>query len=655
MRWLVLLAAAAPLSFAQQVGSIRGDDFHGYNLVQSWETGYRFADIHGDRGKYRSDVNFRNGVRLLGSNLTVHSKDGQGRFFDTLVLTTQGLGNDPYESAVFRIEKNKLFRYDLLWRRNDYYNPALPISFGNHLIDTTHRWQDHDFVFLPQSKLQLKLGYTRNRQEGPALSTANIFGEHRNGEFPLFESIRRDRNEYRAGADVGLAGFKLSLMRVWDNFKEDSTFLGAGNPISGGLATLSGFRRDEPYHGNTPIWRANLRKQTQLYSANARFTYAGGRRRFTLDELALGTARFTGFNRQVIVTGDANRPVSSGDLSLSLYPTARLTLNHNTSFHSTRISGDSAYREITDGFRSDALFFFNYLGVRTIASATDAVFEISKMTSVSAGYLFSKRRIRSRETLAFEGDATGPSGATNEQSNTLNAGRFGLRMRPVKPFTISLDAELGRNDRPFTPVSERNYHALGGRAQYKARSFTAGAQYRANYNTNSVAITAHSSRTRSASADFSWTPRGFFAIDAAYLKLHADTASGLAYFGGGQLNRAVSIYVSNIHSANLAARFALTSRAELAIGYSLNKDTGDGRGSNTPPTGNFLYTVQTFPLRYQSPSARISVRLHQKIRWNAGWQFYDYGEDFGLPVPVGGATNQNYRAHTGYASLLWSF
>jgi hypothetical protein len=48
--------------------------------------------------------------------------------------------------------------------------------------------------------------------------------------------------------------------------------------------------------------------------------------------------------------------------------------------------------------------------------------------------------------------------------------------------------------------------------------------------------------------------------------------------------------------------------------------------------------------------ARVSVRITPKIRWNAGWQFYRYREEFGVVGVLG-----NYRAHTGFGSVLWSF
>src|SRR5690349_12621773 len=107
MRHAVCIAAllAAPLLNAQQnvaptdspTGSPAGATLGNYNITQSWELGYRFAEIGGNEGKYRSDVNYRNGIRLLNSTLSLHSLNGKGNWFDEIVLNTSGLGNDPYQ------------------------------------------------------------------------------------------------------------------------------------------------------------------------------------------------------------------------------------------------------------------------------------------------------------------------------------------------------------------------------------------------------------------------------------------------------------------------------------------------------------------------------------------------------------------------------
>src|SRR5215203_1355724 len=142
-------------------GPRRGQDIDGYNVTNSFEVGYRWRDVNGNLGKYRSDVNFGNGLRLLGSNLSVYSTEGHGKYFDELLLNTQGLGNDPYQFSSFRVQKNRLYRYDFLWRENAYYNPALPIASGQHLMDTSRRLQDHQIVLLPQSSFRLFGGYSR--------------------------------------------------------------------------------------------------------------------------------------------------------------------------------------------------------------------------------------------------------------------------------------------------------------------------------------------------------------------------------------------------------------------------------------------------------------------------------------------------------------
>jgi len=79
----------------EPVGIGAGETQGNYNVVQSWEFGYRLSEIGGNRGEYRSQVNYENGVSLLGSSLVVHSKNGHDKWFDELTLTTQGLGPRP--------------------------------------------------------------------------------------------------------------------------------------------------------------------------------------------------------------------------------------------------------------------------------------------------------------------------------------------------------------------------------------------------------------------------------------------------------------------------------------------------------------------------------------------------------------------------------
>jgi hypothetical protein len=626
-----------------ETGSRRGQDIDGYNVMNSFEVGYRWRNIDGNLGKYRSDVNFGNGVRLLGSTLSLHSKEGHGRYFDELLLNTQGLGNDPYQFSSFRIQKNKLYRYDLLWRENAYYNPALPVAGGQHFLDTSRKLQDHQIILLPQSSFRIFAGYSRNSQTGPALSTINLFDQHRGDEFPLFTNVRRLQDEYRLGAELNFAGLKLSVQRGWEHFRDDTR--NTSGALNGNNTTdqtqLTSFRRDEPYHGSTANWRVHLLTvHPKWYSLNGRFTYAGTRRNFIFDEAALGTDRFgAARNRQVFLFGDGRRPVLAASLTAALNPNDALTITNHTAFHHTRMDGDGTYREVNNASSFGPLIHFQFLGIRTITNSTDLNYRVSPMLGFFAGYQFSSRRIRSTGQLNF-GDAF-PDRVEGEQTNALHAGRFGVRLRPVKPLTFIADAEIGRADRPIYPTSEKSYHALGGRVQYRTRNLTFGGLVRTNYNFNSASLFAHSSRSRNYAADFSWSARSWIGVDASYSKLHLDTLSGIAYFLNSALVNDQSRYISNLHVGNIGIRISAGPRVDVFGGYVRTQD----RGSDEPSLGRLGF--QTYPLTFDSPMARISIRIHEKLRWNAGYQHYGYDERL-LPL-------QNYQAHTGYTSLSWSF
>jgi len=662
---LVLTAAAAPLAAQPTVAPSqettarrRGEDVGAnYNAVNSFEAGYRFHSADGNREKYRSDVNFGNGLRLLGSHLTINSKDGHGGLFDELVLTTQGLGNDPYQSANLRLQHNRWYRYDMLWLVNDYFNPGLASTAGGHLLDTRRQLQDHDVTFLPQSKIRFFTGYSRNSQTGPGLSTGNYF-DSLGDQFPFFADIDRRQTELRLGAEAQAGGFKFNLLRGWQQFEEGTAHRllspSAGANPSDRL-TLNSLTRTEPYSGKTPFWRlAVLNERQSWYSVNARFSYVGSRRGFTFNEAVAGTSR-TGSAavRQVLVAGNGTRPVTTGSATFSVFPSRRWTVTNHTSFHQLGMNGDASYRETVNGNTGLNVLYFQNLAIHTFANSTEASLKANRWFGLYGAYQFSTRHVQSAESERVGDFASDPVRAS--QTNRLHAGSAGLRLQPTRAVSITLDSEIGRADRPFFTTSERRYHVLGGRFQYKTGPATIQLYSRANYNTNSASLFHHSSRARVQGADVSLAPRPWISFDAGYNKQHWDTLTGLAYFTDDLVNRDSSLYISNVHAAYISARAALGKRADLTFGLTRVQDTGDGRSS--PNSGGLatqapaFRAAQTFPLSYQSPLARFSVRLHDKVRWNFGYQHYNYSEDF---APLLGLL-QDYRAHTGFTSLMWSF
>jgi hypothetical protein len=654
-----LLTAQPTIAPATEpVGRAEGENRGAFNVRNSFETGWRWNTVDGNRDRYRSDVNFGNGIRLLQGNFSLHARDvakpgdGWTAVLDELTLSTQGLGNDPYQMSSLRLGKRRLYRYTMLWRSSEYFNPAIGFAPGLRLRDTTRTLQDHDFTLFPGQRFSFFGGYSRNRQDGMALASTQAF-DTTFANFGWLEDVNRQQQEYRLGSDLRLRGLRLILTHGQEFFRETpgvQAIRFAGQPALPEGVVVRDFRQAAPWDGTTPFWRAALfAEKSRLVAVNARFTYSSGRRGFLFDESILGSLRTQEQNRQTIVSGNASRPVATGALTFSFFPNDRIQVVNHSAFHHSRMNGDNRLRQLDGG----SLFFternFQFLGIRNITNQTTGDVRLSKWLAVQSSYQLAERRVRSIEQLPDDPKATGQQ--LNEQSNRLQAGTLGMRLTGGG-LTAIFDAELGRNDRPFTPLSERNYHTLGARGFWKRGTLRIDAQARTNYNFNSTSLFRHSSFGRTWQANASWTPNARLAVDGGYQKLHLDTFTGLAYFVNFELVEGnASRYISNIHASHLGLRLSPHRRFDLYAGLNYTRDTGDGRNS---PYGDRLFVpidgfqvAQTLPLRFFSPMARLSWQWREKLRWNVAWQHYGYEEQF---IRI-----RDYRAHTGYVGLQWSF
>jgi hypothetical protein len=336
--------------------------------------------------------------------------------------------------------------------------------------------------------------------------------------------------------------------------------------------------------------------------------------------------------------------VTTGGATLSLFPHAKLTLVNHSAFHSTRMEGNSQYRELENGSLELTTLNFQYLGIRAFTNSTDFQYHWKPWLTVRGGYLFTDRRIDSVEQVEIEGF---PAERRSKQKNQLHAGSAGFRLSPSKSLVLAADGELGRQATPFYPTSEKDYHSYSARLRWRTGPFQVSAMARSYSNTNMVSMFAHSARARHFTADGSWNPRDWFSLDAGYSKLHSYTATGIAYFLSAALIQGEqSLFLSNLHTGHMGMRMSIRERVDFYAGLSLSRDTASSAGFSKPTLGA-LGAVQVFPMDYDAPLARISVKLHTKLRWNLGYQYYRYREDL--------LAAQNYRAHTGFTSVLWTF
>ena len=127
----------------------------------------------------------------------------------------------------------------------------------------------------------------------------------------------------------------------------------------------------------------------------------------------------------------------------------------------------------------------------------------------------------------------------------------GFRWRPIRGLRVSFDAEVGRADRPLSPIGEREFHNETARVQWRKKAFVFGASFKSAVNDNSASLINHSYTSRQFGVNTSWTQQdGRFTLDANYTKLDLNTASGIFDFfpatepGEERHN----FYTSNLHT-----------------------------------------------------------------------------------------------------------
>jgi hypothetical protein len=156
-------------------------------------------------------VNLGSGPRLFDYTLDMRSLDHNGVLFDNLNFSNFGYGGDPNDVSRLNIDKNKWYDFSVLFRRdknfwdyNLFANPLNPstsvptvgIATSPHSLDLVHRMQNYNLTLLPQSRVRFRIGFSHNRDEGPAFYTTD------GGTISAFnETYSYTTNSYHVGAD----------------------------------------------------------------------------------------------------------------------------------------------------------------------------------------------------------------------------------------------------------------------------------------------------------------------------------------------------------------------------------------------------------------------------------------------------------------------
>lgn len=229
---LCLLPGALLAQNTPELGDT-GKVINGYAVQNTIEFGGRITSVSGNSDMYDTLENLRSGPRLLDQSLTVRSLEHRGTIFDELWISSFGYGGDPEAGSRLRMYKNKLYDFNATYRTdknyfndnyldNPYNTPGGPVVWNQALHSTNTRRNMGDFhlTLMPESAIRVRLGYSRNDNQGNALSSF-----HEGTELSLFEDFRSRQDQYQIGVDVKvLPRTTFSYDQFYDHNKIDNAF-----------------------------------------------------------------------------------------------------------------------------------------------------------------------------------------------------------------------------------------------------------------------------------------------------------------------------------------------------------------------------------------------------------------------------------------------
>ncbi|MFI5174190.1 MAG: hypothetical protein ACHQKY_05000 [Terriglobia bacterium] len=633
----------------------------GYTLTQDAELGVRFLGRDGNDNKYRSDLNYGRGFRLFNYDFLARSKNGEGGLFDLFHVTALGWGGDPNEFLRVDVEKNRWYRFDANFRQFDYFNNLTTFALNQHLADTNRKFGDFNLALFPDNqRFKFYVGYTMDRSNGNTVTTY----DYQRDEFPILSPIRAEANDWRVGFDAKVWVFDISFLQGYRIIKDNTTYavpsLNVGNnPANTSVITF--LQRDIPSRTHMPFTRFSahtlIKKKLDF---TGRFIYSTGTTTFDLTEVVKGV---DASNNNILLDlfkgpGSARRPNGIGDFGASFFATDRLTISDTFRVNNFRITGgdsilESLFRNRTTAFGTTTLaplfvpsLTFELVGYRLFSNYVEGDYKFSPRFSGHVGYRYTARRV---ELGAAIQPPLGTSIDPDIQFNHTNSVVVGFKARPASIWTVFFDFERGSADNVFTRLSNYNYNNFRVRTSVKpSKTFTLNASLVTRDNNNPALTLGGQNfgvdakgRIFSASADF--TPSSKFSLTTGYTYNRLTSDSSIIFFLSGVQTTGDSLYFLRDHYFFFNSHVQIHPRVGLSFGYRIEKDKGQGDQIASSPS----QLISSYPLQFHSPEVRLTIKLHEHVDWNAGFQRFDYKEKF--------LNNQNYRANLPYTSLRLYF
>ncbi len=674
--------APTPAGDANSVG--------GFGITSSIEFGVRGLKLEGSDEKFRSDLNYRPGFRIWNSHFSAKAKDGDGKAFDSLSITTSGWGADPSGFVRVGMDKTGAYRFDANVRRVNLINRVSNLALGYHPSNTDRNFGDFDVTIFPErDTLRFRFGVSFDKAGGD-----RGFSYRTRDVFPIVENVDSNANDIRGGVDTKLAGFKLTFSGGLRRFRDrgslvvNSRQVGVAGSCFFGICIsptdvnfLNRMERQNPNDGDTGFGRFTFQRTfARKLDLTGRFIYSGSDRSFgILDNIDYdGQLRYTAASGSSTtspalfvdadtydISGISKRPQSRGDLGVTYAVTDSFRLSNTFTFDQFNSFGDSNYYQkftarcqvvnpaggcpaIGAPFVANlsgvtfldtrTLYWYSY-GFKRFTNTIEGDYQFNNKVGINIGYRYTHRKVSLAHVNRTVDDlvnrpitAAFTSADDEEEENSAHVFLFGTKIKPTSNWTIFSDGEHGQADNAFIRLGNYNYTNFRVRSNWNYKKFT--------FNVSGI---IRNNENPSETVD----PTTGIPLGAPFFVANVRT-------------RTFSSYVDYVPDPRwtLSTGYTysfLTSKTDILLpslgqGFSefYMKDNyffvdvsaqpvrrvafyGSYRYDKDNGQGNrvsptLLRITSSYPFQSHGPEFRIAIKLTRNIDWNLGYQYNDYKE-----------------------------
>ena len=588
-------------------------------LEGSFEVGYRWIpNITGNLDAYRSVVNLGEGPKLLDADFTV--RDPKKRLFDRADVHAASWGGDPYNSLRVDLQKEGWYRLTADYRNIAYFNflpsyadPTLDqgVILDQNSFDTAIRTTDVQLDLLPNKRITPYLAFGRNTQFGRGVT---VFQSDIN-EYPVASLYSDQTDNFRGGVRMELGRYHVTLEQGGTTFKDDQgasdVTPNAGNrigPFLGQTLSLNSLSELYRVRGDSVYTKALVAANPYSWiSVTGQFVYSKPHTDINYTEASTGSfylQRILQFysSGQDVLTGDANMPHSSANVTIEIRPVSRLRIVDywmTDRFHNAA-GGLFAENLLVSGAPfTDSQVASSRLVLNYNQEEVDAYYDLTSKFTLRGGYRYEWGNT----------DVLAPilSGQNSESANlSRNVGIAGFNYRLGQKFRVIASAEGSSSGATYFRTSLQNYEKAHIRASYDLMStLRVAADFSLLNNSNPDPSVRLDFSSKIESASVFWTPNGAKWANVLFDYSRSAVQSSILYLVPQTLTPATSIYKENAHSFT-----AVTGIKWFSFGGSLFISSGSR------------------PTTYYQPLARLSIPLHKHVQWNTEWRWYSMSQAF---------------------------